>query len=110
MALQNVQATLPQDVDSHVPPFESLMVQSYPQLQASLADHLHEQEFVAFLINTLSNITQAHFRSCVSLRVGTWLLIHPTTLAFCLSSTHFLTTVYTHLDLPHPTIVHLSWC
>jgi hypothetical protein len=36
---------LPQVVWSQVPPFESLMVQFYPQLQVYLADCLHEQEF-----------------------------------------------------------------
>jgi len=29
---------------------------------------------------------------------------------FHLSSAHFFTTLCTHLNLPHPTIAHLSWC
>jgi hypothetical protein len=39
----------------HTCPFESLMVQSYYQLGASLVDNLHEQVFTSFLINVLSN-------------------------------------------------------
>ncbi len=42
--------------------------------------------------------------------VGTWLLVHPTTPAFCLSPTHFFTSLHTHLGLPHPTMVHFSRC
>ncbi len=42
--------------------------------------------------------------------MGTWLLIHPTTPTFHLSSTHFLTTLQTHLDLLHPIIAHFSHC
>ncbi len=56
------------------------------------------------------DITQTHFRSCVGLGAGVWLLVHPTALAFDLSSAHFFTTVCTHFGLPHPTIAHLSWC
>jgi hypothetical protein len=42
---------LPQGVRFQIPLFESLMVQSYPQLQAFLVDCLHEQEFVSLLVN-----------------------------------------------------------
>jgi hypothetical protein len=42
--------------------------------------------------------------------VGVWLLFHPTTLAFHLSPTHFLTTLHTHLGLQHPMVPHLSRC
>jgi len=42
MALQDVQTMLPQVVYFHVPPFESLVVQFYPQLQIFLVDYLHE--------------------------------------------------------------------
>jgi hypothetical protein len=41
---------------------------------------------------------------------GTWLLAHPTTPSFCLSSAHFFITLCTHLGLPHPIIAHLSQC
>jgi hypothetical protein len=73
-------------------------------------DHLHEQEFASFLIDIPSNIMQAHFYSCVGLGANTWLLTHPTTLTFHLSSTHFLITLCSHLGLPHPMVAHLSWC
>jgi hypothetical protein len=56
MALRNVRAMLPQGVHSHVPPFENLMVESYPQLQASLAKCLYEQEFVSLLVDVPSEI------------------------------------------------------
>jgi hypothetical protein len=46
----------------------------------------------------------------VNPKAGTWLLVHPITLAFCLSPTHFFTSLNTHLGLPHPTMVHLSQC
>jgi elongation factor P--beta-lysine ligase len=40
MALQDVQVVFPLRVRPYVPPFKNLVVQSYPQLQASLADYL----------------------------------------------------------------------
>jgi len=46
----------------------------------------------------------------VGLGANVWLLARPTTPAFCLSSTHFLITLRTHLGLPHPMVAHLSWC
>ncbi len=46
----------------------------------------------------------------VGAKVGTWLLIHLITLTFHLFSTHFLTTLRTHLVLPHPMVAHLSRC
>jgi hypothetical protein len=55
------------------------------------------------LIYILKNIVQPHhFYSCVGPRVSVWLLIHPTTPTFCLSSTHFFTALCTHINLPHP--------
>jgi hypothetical protein len=101
---------LPHGVYSHVPPFENLVVQSYPQLQASLADHLHEQEFVSLLINILSNIARAHLCSCAGPKAGASLLKRLITPTFCLSLTYFFITLCTHLGLPHPIIGHLSWC
>jgi hypothetical protein len=73
-------------------------------------DHLHKQEFITFLIDDLSDTTRAHFRSCVGPIMGVWLLAHPTTLAFSLSLVHFFTMLCIRLDLPHPTIAHLSFC
>jgi hypothetical protein len=105
MALRDVQAMLPQGVRSHVPPFENLMVQSYPQLEASLADRLHKNEFVSLLVNVPLDITRARFCSCVGPRVGAWLLAHPTTPTF-----RFFTTLCTHHGLSHPIVAHLSWC
>jgi hypothetical protein len=40
--------------------------------------------------------------------MGIWLLVHPTTLAFHLSSTHFLITLHTHLGLTHLIVAHIS--
>jgi hypothetical protein len=48
--------------------------------------------------------------SCAGSRVGAWLLACPTTPTFPLSSAHFLTTLRTHLGLPHLTVAHLSQC
>jgi hypothetical protein len=45
----------------------------------------------------------------VGLRASVWLLIHPITPTFHLSLTHFLTTLRTHLGLPHPIIAHLFY-
>jgi hypothetical protein len=47
---------------------------------------------------------------CVGSKACTWLLTCPTTHAFCLSLIHFLTTLRTHLGLPHPIVVNLSRC
>jgi len=38
-----------------------------------------------------------------------WLLARPTTSTFCLSPTHFFTTLRTRFGLPYPTVAHLSW-
>jgi len=51
--------------------------------------------------------TWTHLQSFASPTTSTQLLTHPTTLAFHLSSTHFLTTLHICLGLPHPTITHL---
>jgi hypothetical protein len=40
-------------------------------------------------------------------KVGTWLLVCLTTLAFRLSSAHFFTTLRTHFGLQHPIMAHL---
>jgi hypothetical protein len=85
------------------PTLRELNVQFYPQLQVFLVDHLHKWEFISLLINTPLDIMQARLRSCVGQGVGVWLLTHPTTPTFRLSSTHFLTTPCTHFGLPHLT-------
>jgi hypothetical protein len=54
--------------------------------------------------------TWTYLWSCASPTVDNWLLVHPTTLTFHLSLTHFLTTLHTHPDSPHPIIAHLSHC
>jgi len=43
----------------------------------------------------------------VGLGASAWLLTRPTTLAFCLSSTHFFTTRLIRLGLPHPIVAYL---
>jgi hypothetical protein len=53
---------------------------------------------------------QTHIHSCVNVGATAWLLTHPTTLTFHLSSTHFFTTLRTHFGLPHPIVAHLSRC
>ncbi len=88
-----------------VPPFESLLVQYYPQLQAFLVNCLHEKKIVSFL-----DIIRSHFCSCPGPRVGTWLLSCFTTLAFHLSSIHFFIALHIHCGLPHPIAAHLSRC
>jgi hypothetical protein len=50
---------------------------------------------------------QTHLYSYVSPRANVWLLVHPMTPTFCLSPTHFFTSLCTHLGLPHPLEVHL---
>ncbi len=51
----------------------------------------------------------AHLHSCVGPTIGTWLLVHPSTLSFHLSSTHFLIAFHIRLGIPHLTIMHISW-
>jgi len=75
-----------------------------------LLDRIHEHEFVSLLLDTLSDIMQAHLCSCANRGVGIWLLAHPTTLAFCLFSIHFLTRLRTYFGLPHLMITHPSQC
>jgi hypothetical protein len=41
------------------------MVQFYPQLQASLEDHLHEQKFASLLVDVPLDIMQTRFYSWV---------------------------------------------
>jgi hypothetical protein len=53
---------------------------------------------------------QTHLHSCANLGANVWLLARPTTLSFHLSLVRFLTTLHTHLGLPHPIVAHLSWC
>ncbi len=106
MALRDV-VMLPQGVCFHVPPFESLVVQSYPQLQASFANYLHQQ----FPSSRLSfEYHMSMFLLMCGSRGRYFVLVCPTTLAFCLSSTHFYTTLRTCLGLSHLIVGHLSWC
>jgi len=101
---------LPQVIQSHVLPFETLIVQSYPQMQFSLMEQLHEQEFTFLLVDVLSDVMQTCICSCVGIVVGVWLLVHLNTLSFCFSFVHFLTTLHFFFSIPHPIIVHLSKC
>jgi hypothetical protein len=68
------------------------------------------QKFTSLLVDVFSNVVQTHLHSYASLPIGAWLLTHPSAPSFCLSCAHFLTAFYIHLDIPHPIIVHLSWC
>ncbi len=101
---------LPKVIRSHVLPFESLIVQSYPQMQFSLMEQLHEQEFTFLLVDVLLDVMQTHLCPCVGPVVGVWLLVHLNTLSFCFSFIHFLTTLHIFFSIPHPISVHLSKC
>ncbi len=98
-------------IRSHVLPFNSLVVQSYPQMKFSLMDQLYEYEFTLFLTNALLDVMQTHLHSCAGPTSSqVWLLTHLSTLSFCLSLTHFLITLCIHLGIPHPMIAHISRC
>jgi len=51
VALWDTRALLAKVVQSHVLPFESLIMQSYPQMQSFFMDQLHEHKFTSLLIN-----------------------------------------------------------
>jgi hypothetical protein len=69
-------------------------------------NNLHRQDFATLLIHVLLDTMQTCFRFYTGPIVVTWLLTRPTTPMFCLSWVHFLTTLHTCLDLPHPIIAH----
>jgi len=69
-------------------------------------NNLHRQDFATLLVHVLLDTMQTCFRFYTGLIVVTWLLTRPTTPMFCLSWVHFLTTLHTCLDLPHPIIAH----
>jgi hypothetical protein len=92
------------------PPLKTLWCSRIFIYNIFLMDHLHKHEFITFLIDDPSDTTWTHFRSCVGPITGVWLLAHPIILAFNLSLVHFLTTLCICLDLPHPTITHISCC
>jgi hypothetical protein len=110
IALRDTCAMLLKVVRSHVLPFENIMVQSYFQMKFSLKEQLHEQKFTLLLTNALLNILRTHFCSYVAPTIGAWLLVHPNTPSFHLSSTHFLTILCICLSIPHPTVPHVSQC
>ncbi len=101
ITFQDTLTMLSQGIHFQVPPFERLMVQSYPQLQVFFMDCLQEQKFASLLINIPLGIMRAHLHSCASPRAGVWLLILLATPRFHLSSWHFLTTFCTCRGLPH---------
>jgi hypothetical protein len=88
------------------PPFESLVIQLYSHLQASLMDHLHKQKFATFLVDVPLNTIQTSLQTCVDPTIGVWLLVCATTFVFCWSLVLLFTTLCTHLGLPHPIIAH----
>jgi hypothetical protein len=105
---------LPQLVLFQVSPLESLVVQSYFQLQAFF-EWSPTQVGICFASSRRSNIIQTPLCSSTSLfmcgfKVRRLVLTHPTTPAICLFLAHFITTLWTRLGLPHPMVVHLSWC
>jgi hypothetical protein len=73
-------------------------------------DQLHEQKFTSLLANAPSDVVEAHFCSYASPTTKAWLLVRPNTLSFCLPFAHFLIAFHIHLNIPHPTITHLSQC
>jgi len=56
ITLWDIRAMLPEVVQSHILPFGSLIMQSYPQMQSYLMDQLHEQEFISLLANAPSDV------------------------------------------------------
>jgi hypothetical protein len=94
---------LPKVILSYVLPFESLMLEFYFQMQFSLMNQLHEHEFILLLANAPLYVLQAHFCSCACIVVWAWLLAHPSTLSFHLSSAHFLTTFHIPFSISHLT-------
>jgi hypothetical protein len=97
-------------IRSLVLPFENLVVQSYFQMQFSLKEQLHEQEFTSLQIDVLLNVVWTHLHSNIGPTIGAWLLVFPSTPSFHLSCTHFFTTLYIHLSIPYPTIPHVLQC
>jgi hypothetical protein len=77
-------------------------------MKSSLMDQLHEQKFISLIIDVLSDVVRACFRSYASLVIRAWLLAHPSTPSFYLYSAHFLTTFHICLGIPHPIVPHLS--
>jgi hypothetical protein len=110
VTLHDTHAMLPEVIRSHVFLFKSLIVQSYLQMQFSLMDKLHKQEFASLLTNIPSNVMQTHLCSCACLVARAWLLGFFSTLSLCLSSAHFLIALCIHFSISHPTILHLSQC
>jgi hypothetical protein len=53
---------LPEVIQSHVLPFENLVVQSYLQMWSSLMDQLHEKEFILLQANIPLDVMRAHCR------------------------------------------------
>jgi len=68
------------------------------------------QKFASLLADVPLDVVRAHFHSYASLIAGAWLLTHPSTPSFLLSSTHFLIAFCIRLIIPHPTIMHISLC
>jgi hypothetical protein len=52
---------------------------------------------------------RAHLHFYVGPTSGAWLLVHPNTLSFRWSSTHFLITLCIRFDIPHPIVPYFSW-
>jgi hypothetical protein len=56
------------------------------------------------------DVVQARLHYCVGPVVRAWLLAHPITPSFYLSSAHFLVTLHIRFGIPHLTIFHISRC
>ncbi len=82
VALQDICAMLHEVIQSHVLPFENLIMQSYVQLQYSLKDQLHKNEFTSLFIDVRLDVVRTCFCSCASLVLGAWLLVRPSNLHF----------------------------
>jgi len=110
VTLHDTHVMLFEVIQSHVFLFKSLIMQSYLQMQFSLMDKLHKQEFASLLTNVPSNVMWTHLCSCVGPVARAWLLACFSTLSLCLSSTHFLIALCIRFNISHPTILHLSQC
>jgi len=90
VTLHDTHAMLLVVIRSHVLLFKSVIVQSYLQMQFSLMEKLHKQEFASLIANVPSDVMRTHLCSCAGPVVRAWLLTYLSTLSFCLSFAHFL--------------------
>ncbi len=83
------------------------MVQSYSQMQSSLMDQLHAQEFISLLTNVFQMLCEHVFTFVeIGLVAWAWLLVRLNTPSFCLSLTQFLQS-YVFVSVYHILWLHI---